>query len=302
MIHWAKNILINGGYLATPQGIRSKVSGGARDPKKRVAIYERRVAKVVDRIYNGPPKCMTGWLLLNAIKDQGARFVTIVPPFRSIGQSSNAHRQWDRCRPLADTACTGKGTSATIWYEPVFWEKEDHHVLKDPFEVDGATLDTHRDRRSDDVLVHELFHALQSMTGTIMLGDTPEIAKNGWVSLREFHAILVENIYRAESGRQKGLRGDYDLAHVRLSSKTGGADLVASDKAFYVAYRREIDALYNAPMLNTFIGSMAAGFVPEHVWNPIHAKRIVEREEKRLEEMKSHMWGAPSSPAEHLSH
>jgi hypothetical protein len=188
--------------------------------------------------------------------------------YGNVNQNARALTPWKSCDTTGYTEngwprdCDGSGSDVRVQYEPHTWEGWD---------TDNK-YDAHGDRNARDVLVHELFHALQYITASTVPGSTTQLNADGWGNYREFHGCLVENIYRSETGRTQGIRGDHNIVHTRLSAKSWGADLVADDLKFYKRYSLEIDKLNFAGNLLPFVRRMQnpANF-PARVWNPIRA-------------------------------
>src|SRR5688572_26467799 len=130
MITWGRNIIINGNWLASPVGSRSRVSPTLQSlsPKDRVNAYEQKVHAVLDQIYKRS-KAFTGKFLLEAIgRLQGARHLMIVPvTYGDTSQQCRSYSPLDTCyqsmeSPTDSKDCTGVGSNVHIRYEPVFWD------------------------------------------------------------------------------------------------------------------------------------------------------------------------------------
>ena len=104
---------------------------------------------------------------------------------------------------------TGIGSNATVSYitpglanglrqgaVPVRFEKPDPEKIANP----------------DEVLVHELVHAMRTEVGVADYRAVPR--QKGYHYFEEFFAMVVTNIYRSEDGR-KGVRNDNHGAMIR---------------------------------------------------------------------------------------
>src|SRR5262245_48768972 len=153
---------------------------------------------------------------------------------------------------------TGNGTDVVIAIEP--------HAFRG-FDTKSG-YDRHGDMDPEAALVHELFHALRYMLGVA----TRVPVGAGFDDLEEFYAVLIENIYRSETGRTAGLRADHDAVFHRLSDKllTVGVLLMHPD-FYYETYKEAIDALCDTPGMRSFFRELGDLSYPAHVWNPIRA-------------------------------
>lgn len=85
----------------------------------------------------------------------------------------------------------GGGSNATLHYSPTTWYR--YHYRHRGHDA-GAT--------ADDVLLHEMTHAMRQMSG--LMDKTP--LGHNYDNEEEFYAILVANIYASEWGRNNDLR------------------------------------------------------------------------------------------------
>lgn len=149
--------------------------------------------------------CDSSRAVLNSIAQTG-RSVTIRPGANK-SQTDQDPTNWANATPQGAgilscantaplpgmTAGTGTGSSTIVHYVPQDWPM--YNSIK-PGE----------DR--DEVLLHELVHALRSMRGQLLCAATPQpqiSASKGttvqYDTFEEFVAILVTNIYRSENKR-----------------------------------------------------------------------------------------------------
>jgi hypothetical protein len=123
---------------------------------------------------------------------------------------------------------TGAGSNVCIYFTA-----EDH--LKDLMAPGG---------RPDEILLHELVHALRMTRGlffcTYLLED--------YDSVEEFYAILIANIYRSECGKASLRANHRDFTN-----------LADTDEArFYVKYKDKIDSFVDEPKMKELCHSIAA--------------------------------------------
>ena len=135
---------------------------------------------------------------------------------------------WDRTR-----LGTGSGTDVTVYFT-----SQDH--LKE-LNLPG--------NRPDEVLLHELVHALRMMKGMSLCRFMPD----DYDTVEEFHAILVANIYRSECG--------YPTLRANHFGKHALADV--SDVRFYAKYKDTIDGFVgDMRVLCQSIGAVQATYNP----------------------------------------
>ena len=134
----------------------------------------------------------------------------------------------------------------------------DVHIFYDPAIFNGNAQYVHF--RPDDVLFHELVHALRIMRGLI---DTTTMI--GWDNKEDFFAITLTNIYLSMNNRNADLRGSHSpvwqgLPWDSLNNRT------QTDLTFYLLYGNILDDISKAmPDLCLPIVSIPCQ------WNPIHA-------------------------------
>jgi len=137
--------------------------------------------------------------------------------------------------PLRGLKGTGRGTDSAIYF-----------TSQDYIKTCGLP-----GGRSDEVLLHELVHALRMAWGTnLCLG-----MDDGFDTIEEFYAILITNIYRSECG-YKTLRADHN-------GKEKLPDALANDAAYYKRYKEKIDKLaQDYPVLCKTIAAVPSKFNP----------------------------------------
>lgn len=127
---------------------------------------------------------------------------------------------------------TGYGANVTIQYHPMMWL------------MDSLKTGKVGNLMPDDVLVHELLHALRMMNGlisTMDLGDPNHSTLFG--NTEEFYALLVANIYVSErngkEGRGQPLRGNISTPE-KFQPLVG---VKADSKTFYTTHKSVIETL-----------------------------------------------------------
>ena len=149
---------------------------------------------------------------------------------------------------------TGLGADSVIIYSPAAWREQVRCQHRVPF-AQGP----------DEVLLHELTHALRATHG-IQIHDTV------WQNLRmsnneELCAILVANVYRSARGDQTFLADASDVVPATTLNR---------DTAFYDTYRFQIDRWFDAQLLFCFsVAAINAEF------NPFRAA-VVPRTKRRI--------------------
>jgi hypothetical protein len=177
---------------------------------------------------------------------------------------------------------SGEGANVTIQYHPLTW-------LED-------TLRTGRvgNLLPDDVLLHELVHALRMMHGmvqTLDMGNTDHTAKYG--NTEEFYAVLIANIYiserNAKEGRGQALRGNVGPVS-QFQALTGPE---AQSKIFYERYKPSIKKLCNE-MMGLCHGGGFKGL--KDVPSPFNPIRDCEEEGEALRQKYYGGMGLPDFP------
>jgi hypothetical protein len=110
---------------------------------------------------------------------------------------------------------SGHGSDTVIWFTP----------------QDYIKTDTLPGGRPDEVLLHEMVHALRMEMGlNLCLG-----MDDGFDTVEEFYAILIANIYRSECGYQT-LRANHDGKKMLAAPFT-------DDGRFYKQWKDKVDTL-----------------------------------------------------------
>ena len=159
---------------------------------------------------------------------QQLRFPGDLPDTAAVEQAGQ-HRFDAQNKPLLGT---GEGANVTIHYHPMTW-------LLNSFRtgLPGNLM-------PDDVLVHELVHALRMMSGKVLTMNLSTLDHTRrWGNAEEFYGVLVANIYISERNssdrRGQPLRGNSGPIS-QFSALTGEE---AKSKNFTQTYRSQIKSL-----------------------------------------------------------
>jgi hypothetical protein len=137
-----------------------------------------------------------------------------------------------------DMTGTGKGSDSAVYFT-----SQDHlNTLALP----GG--------RPDEVLLHELVHALRSSMALTLCVSPSNIIE--YDTVEEFYAILIANIYRSENGYR-------DLRSNHSGVKTALAPPLTDEAVFYRMYQGYVDTLVQQmPSLCCGIGMVMSKFNP----------------------------------------
>jgi hypothetical protein len=165
---------------------------------------------------------------------------------------------------------TGEGANVTIHYYPLTW-------LMSTFQTGlvGNLM-------PDDVLVHEMVHALRMMSGLVLTMNMSTLSHTQrWGNTEEFYATLAANIYISErnsaGGRGQPLRGNVGPVS-QFAALTGEE---AKSKNFVQTYRSELDTLCFEMIGFTHGGGQKGLANVPAPFNPIR-DILAEHEEMRL--------------------
>jgi hypothetical protein len=171
------------------------------------------------------------WELINTNKK--GKSIKVVPSFDPFLQDTAAKpADWSKALAPGQKATpdpgrpeltgVGGGSEVTIPFTPGAWAGMDRNLGYDPV---GDLY------QADDVLFHELFHALRMLDG-VFLGNP---MRDGYDFEEEFFGILATNIYVQEQGRPQALRRDHSLVFHQLDQ--------AGQNEFFSKYWSEINKL-----------------------------------------------------------
>lgn len=173
----------------------------------------------------------------------------------------NERASLDQTRTIwADQAAAGQreasrgggGTNVIMWYEPGAWSKPSAK----------ASIDPANHFHADDVLFHELVHALRMLRG---LMDMSKI--RGWDNIEDLFAIMLTNIYNSSNNRNNDLRGDHGVPFRVLGNSALRPTEQIDEQGFYTAFSTDIDRLWlSLPDLCQGMSRVACR------WNPLRAR------------------------------
>jgi hypothetical protein len=159
--------------------------------------------KSVDSIITTLSKRVSSWAVMKALSDSG-HTLTIVPnPVvecnattfpKSAQDAARKGAEAEHCSKAVkgDNAGTGKGTNSKIVFSP------------GPFAKNGMCSAKGAGRDADEILFHEITHAMRYATGQRnACFSTPF----GYADYEEFVAVLFTNVYSSETSRT--LRKDH---------------------------------------------------------------------------------------------
>lgn len=146
----------------------------------------------------------------------------------------------------------GGGTNVTTWYEPTAWSTPSVKRSMDPA----------NHFQPDDVLFHEMVHALRMLRGLLDLSRI-----RGWDNIEDLFAIMLTNIYNSSNNRNNDLRGDHAATfHVLGTSALRPTEQI-DEQRFYVEFSPDIDRLWRSlPTLCDAISQVPCK------WNPLRAR------------------------------
>jgi len=140
----------------------------------------------------------------------------------------------------------------TIRYEPKAWSQPS---VK-------ASIDPANHFHADDVLFHELVHALRMLRGLMDL-----VPIRDWDNIEDLFAIMLTNIYNSSNNRNNDLRGDHRLPfHVLGNSPLRPTEQI-DEEGFYTRFSTDINRLWLS--LPDLCGGISR--VSCH-WNPLRAR------------------------------
>ncbi len=301
MRQYSQNIMIDGAAA-------TNIGGGrifTPDPTQ-AQHYETQVASVLDNMRGS----LCGQILIREIMGGGlGKNVRIVPTpdadARSVPGDQNAASPYNKplrfpgdlpntpqveragqVRTGGDGAAilgTGTGSNTTIQYHPMPWLMETFRTGRV-----GNVM-------PDDVLFHELVHALRMMSGMVEpmdMGNADHTARYG--NTEEFYAVLITNIYlserNAKENRGQALRGN--VGPIEQFQPLTGQE--AQSKMFYERYKPSIQKLCREMIGFTHGGGVAGLKDVPAPFNPI---RDCEEESEMLRQKYYGGLGLPDFPS-----
>ena len=279
--YWGLNIRIDGTWIQTdadgnttrnPQSASYEVN--TQDQLRLIA--GSRVGGVLIRLINGAP----GTVEIRPLQDALLRETSEAPVFGDRAVAPVATTEYARnvakgsnlCVPYR---CEGDGSDCTVWFQPTTW-------VSGSKAKSSADPDNHT--RPDDVLFHELVHALRALRGVF---DNKGRMGFGFDSFEEFVAVMLTNIYLADNGRLNDMRWGHSIPFLPMTEGRGPFGKVQSDGGFYTCFDTEIDALaVRMPDLCDQIATVGQG------WNPLRVRKDQERHKGN-----DPRWGPAVSPS-----
>lgn len=250
---WGQNIQIDGSTVKEQfedplaklylpgEGPPELVTHDTSNPQ--AAAYENATQEVLRQIAKTP----VGAILIQRINALSRR-VTIRPlNEKAIGLTGTVADDAQAAR-----AGSQGGSNVTTWYDPSTWNSA----------VAKTGVDPGNHYRPDDVLFHELVHALRMQRG---LWDPARIVT--WDNIEDLFAIMLTNIYLSSNNRDQDLRGDHGKFFRALPKSLLRPNEQQSDQAFYLQNDNYIDRL---------CGSLPDLCAPITLiqchWNPLRAR------------------------------
>jgi hypothetical protein len=251
--YWGKNIVIDGSTIREEfedplptLGPPNMVVRDTTNPK--AASYEYQTQEVFRQM----EKTAVGGMLIRKINSS---------PHNLTIRALNQRASLDQTRTIwADQSATGQraasggggGTDVIMWYEPEAWS---HPPVK-------ASIDPANHFRADDVLFHELVHALRMMRGLMDLSKIRD-----WDNIEDLFAIMLTNIYNSSNNRNGDLRGDHGVPFRVLGNSPLRPTEQIDEQGFYTRFDTNIDRLWlSLPDLCLGISRVSCR------WNPLRAR------------------------------
>jgi hypothetical protein len=182
-------------------------------------------------------------------------------PHKLTIRALNERASLDKTRTIwADQGATGQqlaskgggGTDVIMWYESAVWGKPSAK----------SSIDPANHFHADDVLFHELVHALRMMRG---LMDMSKI--RGWDNIEDLFAIMLTNIYNSSNNRNNDLRGDHGVPFRVLGNSALRPKEQIDEQGFYTMFSTDIDRLWHS------LSNLCDGISRVSCrWNPLRAR------------------------------
>jgi Effector protein len=228
--YWGKNIVIDGSTIREEfedplptLGPPNMVVRDTTNPK--TPAYEYSTQEVLRQI----ERTAVGGMLIRQINSS---------PHTLTIRALNERASLDQTRTIwADERAPGQraasrgggGTDVTMWYEPAAWSRPSAK----------ASIDPANHFHADDVLFHELVHALRMMRGLMDL-----VKIRDWDNIEDLFAIMLTNIYNSSNNRNNDLRGDHNVPFRVLGNSPLRPTEQIDDQAFYTYFSTDIDRLW----------------------------------------------------------
>lgn len=170
----------------------------SKSASQKKATYENETLKLLDKL----EKTGTGWCVINEIKMLNPRKMTIVPFHPTAKDKYNAYAMptdWEgatlkqtkvrdndgKTMPTYQVTGSGKGSDCLLSFSPGTW-------------APGSGAPVGPGASADEILLHEMVHGIRQMAGR--MNRFPVDANPGMDNYEEFAAIVISNMYRAETG------------------------------------------------------------------------------------------------------
>ena len=249
---WGSNIVIEGSTIKErfEDPLANLYPPGEGPPRfvthdtsnPQAGTYEVSTQDVVRQISN----TSVGGILIQQVNAWTSRTVTIRPLNAVAVDLTGADADDGQA-----ARTRGAGSNVTIWYDPATWGNTNAKVGIDPA----------NHYRADDILFHELIHALRMMRG---LWNPVRIVN--WDNVEDLFAIMLTNIYLSSNNRNSDLRGDHQKLYHPLPNSLLRPSERQSDQAFYLQNDTYIDGLRQSmPELCAPITAINCS------WNPLRA-------------------------------
>lgn len=249
---WGTNIVIEGSTIKerfedplanlypTGEGPPRFVTHDTSNPQ--AGTFEVATQDVVRQI----SKTSVGGILIQQVNAWTSRTVTIRPLNAVAVDLTGADADDGQA-----ARTRGTGSNVTIWYDPATWSNTNAKVGIDPA----------NHYRADDILFHELIHALRMMKG---LWNPVRIVN--WDNVEDLFAIMLTNIYLSSNNRNSDLRGDHQKLYHPLPNSLLRPSERQSDQTFYLQNDTYIDGLrHSMPEICAPITAINCN------WNPLKA-------------------------------
>ncbi|HZO53075.1 MAG TPA: hypothetical protein VFB63_10170 [Bryobacteraceae bacterium] len=216
-----------GGTLADPTGATTALGDAQELYEKTVEVYTTEYEDSVEEVLNEVNLRRSGKAVLRAIVQQITNLA--VTPWlgkgsidspNAITRAIKAADATPRGEPVRDArgnvvdptrTGTGRGSSAEIEFLPYKCASgvEGAKEQADPSKHAAGTL-------PDEIIVHELVHALLFMSGKSYSSPVPN--QHLYDNQDDFFAILIANVYRSECGRLESRLHHYGFESDELKS------------------------------------------------------------------------------------
>jgi Effector protein len=244
-------------------------------------------------------KRQTAILLLAAINDGcPGKTLTIVPHRKQDGDARTFFNSENRATAKGEdyfdarygriVKGQGTGTSAVIEYDP--WQYMNSNCFQElsPFRNDPL-----HQFQADDVLFHEMVHALRIMLGLLLHRSLNSSVKVTFASVEEFFAVMLTDIYVSEcGGGLEGMRADHspEFHSIQDSKDFPEKGPTAYAKSFDEPIKKLVDQM---PDFTRSIGNLR-----KIAWNPLHSYFHPPQEEFEIPGLggMSPSWNDPNKP------